>query len=335
LLIIFLILILGFALMPLLDTYQDYSTFKTSDLSGETISEALQRFASAFFFSQGAIFPRIYQFEQDSWLYAQTQQVLSRSILLEIIPWWLFLSPLVCLIALWGIFVSRRSSWKRVGLWLMLSLFIFLVNQMVASFFMEGNHLFTKRLVLLVSFLFFFPLAMGLFSWLSSRRVVIVSVLIFSLALVSVTTYASGPKFQMVTQDEREAAHYLWSIYQNEGAPQQQDISYCVLANTWPLLALEGVSGRQIVTGGFPYYFEYRQPERVQLFDYMNRAPSLRYLEKALEITGAKNCYFMTEARWVFFDRRQEIIDSLDQILGPRHQIGDVMIWRYQPENNF
>ncbi|MCF7907021.1 hypothetical protein K9K85_01940 [Patescibacteria group bacterium] len=334
LLIIFLILILGFALMPLLDTHHDYSIFKISNLNRERISEAFQRFGSALFFSQEAIFPRIYQFEQDSWLYSQTRQVLSRSVLLEIIPWWLFLSPLVCLMVLRGIFVSWRSSRKSLALWLILSLFIFLVNQMIASSFMEGNHLFTKRLVLLISFLFFFPLAMGLFSWLSSRRTVIVGVLIFSLALISVSAYASGPKFQVVTQDEREAAHYIWSAYQRENT-NQKNISYCVLANTWPLLALEGVSGRQIITGGFPYYFEYRQPERVQLFDHMNQAPSLRYLEKALEVTGAKSCYFMTEARWVFFDRRQEIIDSLDQILGPRQQMGEVMIWHYRPENNF
>jgi len=65
------------------------------------------------------------------------------------------------------------------------------------------------------------------------------------------------------------------------------------LANTWPLLALEGVSGREIITGGFPYYYEYRQPERVQLFANMNYSPSVRYLNKAIEITNAQRMLFL------------------------------------------
>jgi hypothetical protein len=334
LLIIFLILFLGFILIPLLDTYQDYSFFKVSELNKIEISKALKRFGSALFFSKEALFPRIYQFEQDSWLYSQTQQVLSRSIFLQIIPWWLFLTPLVWLIILRGFFVSCRSSQKKMALWLAVSLIIFIINQTIASCLMEGNHLFSKRLILLISFLFFIPLTFGLSFWLRSRQPIVVGFLIFSLGLISVTTYASGPKFQIVTQDEKEAAYYIWNVLQEQDF-QTENSRYCVLANTWPLLALEGVSGRQIIGGGFPYYFEYRQPERVQLFEQMNSAPSLRYLEKALEVTGAESCYFMTESRWVFFDRRQEIINSLDQILGPRQQLGEVMIWHYHPKDIF
>jgi hypothetical protein len=105
---------------------------------------------------------------------------------------------------------------------------------------------------------------------------------------------------------------------------------YCVLANTWPLLALESESGREIVTGGFPFYYEYRQPERVQLFDNMNKNPSVKDMERALAITGAKDCYFMTEDRWLYPIRKSQTFNRLNQILGSSEKVGSVYIWKFE-----
>jgi len=315
--------------IPLLDTHNEYSHFKKPILSSSNLSQAFKSFPLNFIFSSAAVFPRIYQFEQDNWLYAQTNQELSRSVFLEIIPWWLFLTPIFLLVVILGVVQYRKLKNKKIALWLIFSLIIFLISQMIASSFMKGNHIFSKRLVLLISFLISFPLAWGLTYLASIRKQVVLGAIILFLGLASVTTYASGPKFQVVTNDELKTAKYIWQEYEkNNGS-----FSFpCVLANTWPLLALEGVSQRQIVAGGFPYYTEYRQPERVQLFENMNHSPSIRYLNKAMEITGAKECYFITEERWVFFDKRQEIIKSLDETLGNHQQIGKVMIWFYSPQ---
>ncbi|MDO9579721.1 MAG: hypothetical protein Q7J06_04010 [Bacteroidales bacterium] len=314
-------------LIPLLDTHNQYSSFKRPLLSSANISQVLKNFPLSLFFSVDAVFPRIYQFEQDNWLYSQTNQEFSRSVFFEIVPWWLFLTPLVWLVIIFGFTQYSKLKNKKIVLWLTLPLIIFLVNQMIASSFMEGNHIFSKRLVLLISFLTFFPLAWGLTSLTLVRRRATLGVVIIFLGLVLITTYASGPKFQVVTKDELKAAEYIWGEYQQR--KEGEDSSFCVLANTWPLLALEGVSGRQIIAGGFPYYVEYRQPERVQLFANMNSSPSIRYLNKSMEITNSQECYFATEERWIFFDRRQEIIESLDKMLGDHQQIGKVMIWLY------
>lgn len=316
--------------IPLLDTHNQYSSFQKPLFSSTNISQALKIFPVNFLFSSEAIFPRIYQFEQDNWLYAQTNQELSRSIFFEIAPWWLFLTPLILVVVILGFVQYSKLKNKKIAFWLITSLVIFLVSQIIASSFMEGNHIFSKRLVLLVSFLMFFPLAWGLTYLASVRRKIILWAIILFLGLVSVTTYVSGPKFQVVTKDELNAAKYIWKEYETNN--KLASSLPCVLANTWPLLALEGVSGRQIVAGGFPYYIEYRQPERVQLFANMNYSPSVRYLTKAMEITNAKECYFITEEHWVFFDKRQEIIESLDEMLGNRQQIGKVMIWLYSPQ---
>jgi len=329
-LILVIFILFSSILIPILDTHNQYSYFRKPIFSFSNISKAFKIFPVNLLFSSDAIFPRIYQFEQDSWLYSQTSQELSRSIFLRLISWWMFLTPIIFLIIILGFFKYCKTKNKMLVFWLFLSLIIFLINQMIASSFMGGNHIFSKRLVFLISFLMLFFLALGLTFLSSHSSKIIIGIMIIFLCVTFITTYASGPKFQVVTADELNAAKYIWKEYQENNESFLS--SPCVLANTWPLLALEGVSGRQIIAGGFPYYVEYSQPERVQLFANMNNSPSVRYLNKAIEITDAKECYFMTENRWIFFDKRTEIIESLDKVLGEHKNIGKVMIWLYRPQ---
>ncbi|MBL7141702.1 hypothetical protein ISS21_01235 [Patescibacteria group bacterium] len=312
--------------LPLLQTHSQYSWFKTEGPLRTELFKALKDFPVRLLSSQ-AIFPRVYGLEQDNWLYATVNRHLSRSIFLEILPWVFILTPLVWLLVIFGLSQFKKLKNPGLGLLFVLMLVVILINQMISSYLMEGNHLLTKRLVVFTSFLIFIPLAWGAYCLIQkiSKTTVIFTLVLF-LALVSTTVYASGPKFQVVTADEFKTAEYIW-----QKLKQNPEENKCVLANTWPLLVLEAVSGRGVVTGGFPYYYEYRQPERVQLFDNMNQSPSIRYLEESLKITGAKECYFITEERWVYFDKREQIINQLNELLGEHQNIGKVMIWLYQP----
>ncbi len=326
-LIVFFLILLIF--IPALETYNHYSWLKTETPLKEQAGEMIKEFPVSLLFSK-AIFPRIYGLEQDNWLYATINRDLSRSALFYVLPWVFILTPLVWLLVIFGFLQFKKLRDSNLGMLFGLMLIVVLINQMISSYFMEGNHLLSKRLVVFTSFLFFMPLAWGVYVLIEkagrifSKKGLILACLIF-IGLVSTTVYASGPKFQVVTNDEYKAAQHVW-----QKLTQGPSENYCVLANTWPLLALEGVSGREIITGGFPYYYEYRQPERVQLFENMNKGPSIRYLEKSLEITQAKQCYFMTEKRWVYYDHREEIITQLDDLLGEHEDIGKVMIWLYQ-----
>ncbi|MDA2921936.1 hypothetical protein MYX07_01580 [Patescibacteria group bacterium AH-259-L07] len=325
--VICIILLLFF--IPVLDTTNNFSWFK---YPAPTIGEIITSFKdfSSRLFTSVAIFPRIYGFEQDNWLYATIDRHLSRSVLINILPWAFILTPFLWLVVIFGVKHYKKLSHPRLGLLFILLLVVTFMNQFIGSYFMEGNHIFSKRLVLMSSFLVFIPLSWGIYQAVKKlsniflRKAIVVAIVLV-LSFTSVTVYASGPKFQVVTADEVIAAEYVWDDIGGD------NLKYCVLANTWPLLALEGVSARHIVTGGFPYYFEYRQPERVQLFDNMNRSPSIRYLEKSLLITGARQCYFMTEKRWIEFNQREEVINQLDTLLGKHKSIGKVMVWLYKP----
>ena len=315
-------------LIPLLDTNNQYSSFK-NNFTQTDFKSALINFPIRILTS-GAIFPRLYQMEQDNWLYAQTSEYFSKAALLKVLPWPLILTPIILFLIILGIINYRKLFQPRIGYLFVLILIIFLLNQFVSSYFMDGNHIFSKRLVIMISFLMMIPLAWGIYclteysKHIFSRKAIIFA-LIMIIGLTSTTVYASGPKFQNVTSDELAAAKYVWEkINSSESANK-----HCVLANTWPLLALESVSGRQIVTGGF---LDYSESERVQLFENMNTTPSIRYLEKAIQATGANQCYFMTEERWMLFNHQNQIISQLDSILGNHQNIGQVMIGLYHPD---
>jgi len=310
--------------IPLLDTFNGFSHFNPVNI--KEISKRLIDFSKRLLISQ-AIFPRIFQMEQDNWLYMEKGLTLNRSTLTNLLPWSYVLTPIFWLFLIYGIYKLKEIKEKEIAYLLIIFLFIILANQFIASYFMKGNHIFSKRLVILTSFLSAFPFSYGIFSFIKKnfleKKRKVLAVILF-LSLLSGTVYASGPKMQRVTIDEIKAANYIWDKLKNKPGP------YCVLANTWPLLAVEAISGRKIITGGFPVYFEYRQPERVQLFQNMNKEPSIKYLEKSIEITGAKDCYFMTEKKWLFPEKRKEILLKINQILGKPKQIGEVFIWHYE-----
>jgi len=208
-------------------------------------------------------------------------------------------------------------------------------NKFTLPLLLSADKIITSSLDYLIhhlphSFLFFFPLSLGIYSLFSYKKELFIP-LVIVLSFFATTVYISGPKFDAVTGDELRAAKYVWSYFKENS--QDKEKNYCVIGNTWPLLALEGVSGEYIIAGGFPVYQEYAQPERVSLFENLNRSPHINDFKKALKITQANSCFFMTEDRWITQGRKQKVIESLNKIAGQPTIIGDVYIWYYQPNS--
>lgn len=281
---------------------------------------------------------------QGNFIYMQTIQSLSSNRLFSLTRWPVIISSIIWLFIAYGIFSFKKQS-KRLnpsiptrplnlrGL-LAIFLVITLGNQFISNHFMQGVHILSKRLDLTIAFLMIPFLALGIYKFinLSSRFAItkakIILICLF-LALASTSTYASGPKLEVVTEDEYRAAEYVWKQLKQTTGSRRQTTNYCVLANTWPLLALEAVSAREIIAGGFPVYREYAQPERVELFRGMSMQPSPFYMEKALEITDASSCYFMIEKRfWNEHDPR--ILEKLKEIFGDYKKIGEAYVFYYR-----
>ena len=98
-----------------------------------------------------------------------------------------------------------------------------------------------------------------------------------------------------------------------------------MVANTWPLLAIEAESARRITGGGFPMGKNFEQPERVLLFIEMKRNPRRTVLERAREVTGASECWYMVEERFLSPGVLRHTLRALGN---PAKRVGDVWAWK-------
>lgn len=269
---------------------------------------------------------------------------LLRAALFEFISWQIWVSLFIWFFITYGLVKMARTKPRRLKFIWILFFIILLLNHFISMYYMEGVRLLSKRLDLAISFFALPLLAFGIYKLIFSKLTGIkVKARIVALGLVvavsSGLAYASGPKLEVVTQAELKASEYIWSDWsqknkktaaeaKNSRSPKN---NYCVLANTWPLLALEATSRRNIVAGGFPIYTEYAQPERVQLWKKMTADPSIRYLEKSLAVTGSNFCYFMVEKKWLGAEDKtqDEKLKQLFAMFEEYQKFGEVYVFYY------
>ena len=345
-----LLVVVFILLLPALDVVSGLSFFRAGAFSPGGLLWAGGGFLAEIFTLQ-PFAPGAGYVSQGNFLFLQVGGSLSEFSLAAVFFWWpAAVSALVWLGVARGIKNPRQAG--RPFLFFLMLLVVVLGDHFISGQLMDGVRLLCKRLDVTLAFLIMIFLACGLAKFavgrsrLASRRAKIIAISLL-ISLGSALTYASGPKMQTVTADELQAAEYVWNRFKiqdstvaaDQELPNAQPASpaggrptsnanYCVLANTWPLLALEAASGREVAAGGFPVYTEYAQPERVKLFAKMSDSPSVVYMEKALAITGAQSCYFMTEKRWAN-GLDPDYFAKLEQIFGQYVKIGEVYIFKY------
>ncbi len=310
--------------IPALESLMGYGSLKAEVFSSP--QGIIYQTAEAFGTLTGvvAFIPRPTHIDQGNWLYNQTRQTQSQASLfgLRILPF--FFTGLVWLLALLGIQKIRKLDNKKIAWFILVALGIMIFSYVFSWYFMTGNHILARRLDVTITFFWLILVALGIFYLLENvftkvdefTKVYAIAVM---LAVVAASTYSSGPVLEVVTKDEVSAAEYVWEKI-DKNSP------YCVVANTWPLLGLEYVSGRKIIAGGFPVYLEYAQPERVKIFEGLIRKPKTDdWLKKAFEVTKSSECWYLTEKRWMS-DKVWE--ENLEIFGPPQAQVGKVFIWQ-------
>lgn len=323
-----LIILFACLVVPTMEIIMGYGSLKSDLTNPQTI---FSQTADAFGTLTGivAFIPRPTHIDQGNWLYNQTRQTQSQASLfnLRLLP--LIFTGLVWLLALLGIQKIRKLPEKKFAWFIFWSLVVMVFSYIFSWYFMDGNHILARRLDVTITFFWLILIALGIFYLLEDvlprvdNFIKVYSLVIF-ISLLAASTYTSGPVLEVVTADEVKAAHYVWERIDKEN-------NYCVVANTWPLLGLEYVSAREIIAGGFPVYLEYAQPERVKIFEGLIRKPLADdWLAKAFNVTGAKECWYLTERRW----QSDTVWEQNMQIFGqPQAQIGKVYIWQIKTEN--
>jgi hypothetical protein len=324
--VILLIYCLGlFAVIPFLEFVMGYGTLKPDIFKSNNI---VSNTADAFGALSGlvAFIPKPTHIDQGNWLYNQTRQTQSQASLfnLRLLPfaftvWLWFLSFL-------GIQKLRKLPDKKNAIFFLTSFGILLFSYVFSWYFMSGNHILARRLDLTIAFFWLIFIALGIFYLLedfAKSRPIILKIYILGilLALIATSTYTSGPVLEVVTKDEVTAANFIWQSLDKQKPA-------CVIANTWPLLALEYVSGRKVIAGGFPVYLEYAQPERVKIFEGLIRRPTKDdWVDKAYKTTGAEICWYMVEKRFL---SDSIWVENIKLFGNPHYQIGKVFIWKLE-----
>ena len=222
---------------------------------------------------------------------------------------------LMLLVFLWQIIRSKNKLLQFLAWgWLVL-----MINFLLSWNLLTGLHYLSRRLDIFIVLIMLMIFTWGIIHNLPKKKS-LVGLSIIILAIASTITYITGPReIAIVTADEAAATEYMWleTAYTPRG--------YCALANTWPLLALEAWSGKEIVLGNFPHNFNHQQPERVALFDKINQNPAREDLTEALRLAQKEFCFLMLDSTVA----QPEAIEYFEDLLGRPKVFGDNLVWRF------
>jgi hypothetical protein len=227
--------------------------------------------------------------------------------------WRWFVIPVMIIVwalTFFGLVKVKKIVWSATAM-----LFATVLGGYIVGWFvLDGDRLFTRRLDAVLAFLVlvFFLLGIKHVSRITYHvskflNKVLIITFVFVLSWFATTTYASGPDMRVISVDEHNAAEYVWN---NE---DQKADNFCVLGDTWTLLALEGISGGKIVGGGFPIDYQFAQPERIDLLNELINEPNKDVFGIAHEQTGRERCWLVLPSDLVVPEETLEA-PGLDQL---------------------
>lgn len=161
-------------------------------------------------------------------------------------------------------------------------------SYVISRYFLGGDNILSRRLDVVLAFLFIILFAYGLnyllLNFKLSKILLASFLLVCSVAITA--SYSFGPDTNSVSANEYKAMQYVW---QND----QGNSNHCVIAQTFPLLALEAISSKEITGGGFPIEQSYSQPELIWLLNKTLNEYNDKILKSALGYTKASKCYWV------------------------------------------
>lgn len=226
-----------------------------------------------------------------------------------------------------GLWVSLKKNAEH--LWLFVMTYALFISYILSRYFMVGEQVLTRRLDVVLAFLAIIVAVVGLryvVHEIRNRKYEIgrvavifpVSCFLFIIIMsISITSsYSLGPDTETVSLDEYTAMEYIWGQEKDSGHP-------CVIAQTYPLLALEAISKKHVVGGGFPINATFAQPEREEVLQKLDSAETIETgLVLGIKATGASSCWVVTES-----DPERD--RAFAGLVSEQKIFGETFVWRY------
>ncbi len=205
--------------------------------------------------------------------------------------WWLVGFMVLFIIAVSvGLFISLKKK-EAAYTWLVLMWVSIMSSYIIGRYILVGEQILSRRLDNVVALLFV-VLCMVFLNWLfrKERGALFSCFLVFLFSCSIIASYSLGPDTNTVSRDEYLAMKYVWSEEQDRGA-------HCVVAATYQLLALEAISRKEIIGGGFPINQYFAQPDLGKLLVDLERGKDYSLLNRGLELTKADRCWVVMSSK--------------------------------------
>ncbi|HLC69755.1 MAG TPA: hypothetical protein VJH75_01785 [Patescibacteria group bacterium] len=278
----------GGLVIPFLEWLFNYSNIGKINFLGK-IQQLVGNF-TGFYFATG---PRPHDILTGNILFNQTPSYAYVGNFLLQNKWWLVIIAIV----VWGLVFYGVVTYfkKQTNIWIGILFLAVFTSLIIGRYFLSGEQILSRRLDLVFAlgavFYLGWTIQWMLARWkieekVATRLGTILLILIFSLTITA--SYTLGPDTKTVSSYEYLEMDRVWE--------QEKDKEYhCVIADTYPLLALEAISAKGIVGGGFPMNAYFAQPERVEIVEKAKKSSGFlsdEDLARAKEVTGAEKCYF-------------------------------------------
>lgn len=222
--------------------------------------------------------------------------------------WWLPIFAVIFFaLVLFGSFLSLKKLDKKQQ-WLFAFGSGLFLSYVISRYILTGENIFTRRLDASLAFfsLIFAVTALEQCNFfnLYQRYLAAPILVVFSVAIAA--SYSLGPDVETVSLNSFNAMKHVWSEEKTVATP-------CVISGTYSLLALEAISAKAIIGGGFPINQFFAQPELLALYRTFSGEPS--EWDSALKLTGAKRCAFVG--------------DPFPFDAPPAMEFGNVGVWWY------
>lgn len=205
--------------------------------------------------------------------------------------WWIiFFMSLAIAGLIFGLVKLFRRADARFRMLFALCVSVF-GGYIVSRYLLAGEHLLTRRLEAVIAF-FCVMIIFYSIQKVFEKNQFVTLLLILVVPVVTAASFSLGPVSRVMSEDEYRAAENVWQKIKT-------DDKKCVVADTYPLLALEAVSRKEVVGGGFPIDKNFGQDELTAIYNEIILSSQSdididKYHARAGEITGADTCYLIT-----------------------------------------
>jgi len=205
---------------------------------------------------------------------------------LTIWPWWML--PISLLFIGLSIYGAYKFFSKEIDRrWLVVLFAGLFIGYFISRYLLNGENILTRRLdtVLATGLIIFFCLAVSyLGDYLLQRKFILLGIICLSIFGASI--YSLGPVSKIISTAE-------YNDYLNIAEQTKDETKFCVIADPYNLTALEGISAKRIIGGGFPIKGDFSQTQLENILEDWQAGlkDKEEIIKEAKVITGAKNCF--------------------------------------------